>query len=256
MKYIIVLLLCLPFLGYSQGPPILSDKPIMLSEQTFIAKTLIERRYTDHASYTNIPLMLHYLPSRNSIVAVHVPMVSATNKGEEEAGGFNIGDVELMGKYQFYRRDSKGKTLRTVAKTIQTIGTGKPLDIPCVSTGNYQSYFGVVTGYETLKYGISNEIGYNIIPANNLDEFRLKLGFGLPLLKQVYPVNQINLFFEYVTNYYPIIEEYNILYSQGIQYAKGKVTIEAAVQVPLVQEVSIVAPRKYSLFFGSRYIIN
>jgi len=70
----------------------------------------------------------------------------------------------VQGKYQFYRKDYTGKTFRVVAKTLQTLPTGKELDLIGQSTHKYQGYYGVVSGYETLKYGISTEVGYNWSP--------------------------------------------------------------------------------------------
>ncbi len=80
-----------------------------------------------------------------------------------------MADIKIMGKYQFFRKDGTGKTFRMVAKTFQTLPTGKELDLMELSTGKYAGYYGIVAGYESLKYGISNEIGYNWMPDGSLD---------------------------------------------------------------------------------------
>ncbi len=236
----------------AQGPPITADKPIMLGSNSWIIKSLTEIRKTDRGTFVKAPLMIHYLPTSNSLVAVHLPLV--TYNFQDGGNGQGLGDVELLAKYQFYRKDGMGKTFRMVAKTLQTLPTGKALDIDGISTGNYHGYFGVVAGYESIKYGISNELGFNLSPSNDLDEFRYKLGFGLPLLPSVYPVKQINLYFEYQNSWYPVIDEFMLLYAQGIQYAKGRVTVEASIQFPLVQDISEVERRKFSVFLGTRYV--
>ena len=146
------------------------------------------------------------------------------------------------------------KTFRLVVKTLQTLPTGKSLNVEGISTNDYQSYFGIVAGYESIKYGISNEIGFNIRPSNDMDEFRYKLGFGLPLLKSTYPVNQINLYFEYQNSWFSAINEFMMLYAQGIQYAKGRLTIETAIQLPLIQSVSEEKERNFSIFIGTIYV--
>lgn len=239
----------------AQGPPITGDKPIMLGGNAKIIKTLTEIRTTDKGTFVFAPLMLHYLPTSNSLVSVHLPFISYNFDSANEESGSGLGDIQLLGKYQFYRKDQMGKTFRLVAKTLQTLPTGKPLNIDGISTGDYQSYQGIVAGYETIKYGISNELGFNLIPDDDRDEVRYKLGFGLPLLKSTYPVKQINLYFEYQASWYPVIDEYMVLFAQGIQYAIGQSTIEMAIQLPLAQNAIDGEKRKYSIFIGARYAI-
>ena len=238
----------------AQGPPITADKPIMLGAKSVILRTLTEVRNTEKGVFTKAPLMVHYLPTSNSLVAVHLPYVYYDFREENATDGQTLGDIEIMGKYQFYRNDKTGKTFRLVAKTLQTLPTGKSLNVDGISTGLYQSYIGTVAGYESIKYGISNELGYNIVPNGSIDDLRYKLGFGLPLLKPTYPVKQINLYFEYQSSWFIERGDYQLLYAQGVQYAKGRLTMEAAIQLPLAQTVSKDNERNYSLLFGTRFV--
>ena len=245
--------------SYAQGPPITADKPIMIGSKTFIAKTLTEYRRAGHGDFLYAPLMLHYVINPDLLVAVHTPLVRFQHNHETigNDSGWELGDIKLLTKYQFYRRDQRSKTFRMVIKSLQTFPTGAKLFEQDFSNGQWQSYFAWVFGYETLKYGISHELGYNIVYGSRDDEIRHKLGFGLPLLKPVYPVNQINLYFEYEQKYLPASNGYAVLYAQGLQYAKGRVTVEAAVQVPLYQndDIPFFHQRRYSLLFGSRFIL-
>ena len=238
---------------FAQGPPITADKPIMLGGQTKLLKTLSEFRLTEQGDYLSLPVMFHYLPSSNTLVGIHVPYVNYSLENDAERKSA-IGDIAILGKYQFYRKDQMGKTFRIVAKTLQTLPTGEKLGVDGISTGNYQSYQGIVAGYESIKYGVSNELGYNIVANAPDDELRYKLGFGLPLKKPTYPVNQINLYFEYQNSWFIQREEFLMLFAQGIQYAKGRLTVEASVQVPLIQTTPEELKRKYSILFGTRYI--
>ena len=250
LKFIVLGLLAAPMV-WSQGPPITADKPIMLGGNSFTTKTLMEFRNTARGDFFYAPLMLHYLPSSNSLVAVHVPYLSYNlNSGESGSG---LADLKVLGKYQFYRKDGTGKTFRMVLKTVQTLPTGEELDLMELSTGKYQGYYSLVTGYETLKYGISSEIGYNSMPDGSLDDFRIKAGFGLPLLKPQYPNKQINLYFEYTSTWITERDWYQLLYAQGIQYAGKNVTFDLAVQVPLTQDIPENRAMDYSLFIGMRY---
>lgn len=234
----------------AQGPPITVDNPIMLGSQNIILRTLSEFRHTEVGNFSRVPLMVSYLPNSNLLVGAVLPYVNY-DFGESNRGS-TLGDISVFGKYQFYRNDMTAKTLRAVIKTVQTFPTGKELGIPRMSTGLYQSYLGAVLGYETIKYGISSELGYNLVPNANLDEVIFKVGFGLPLLRPLYPVNQLNLYFEYTNYWHTEHGEYELYYASGIQYAIGQLTIEAAVEVPLVRHLRI-SPLS-SIYVGSTYV--
>ncbi|WP_010520580.1 hypothetical protein [Aquimarina agarivorans] len=235
----------------AQGPPITSDKPIMLGGKSFTVKTLTEIRTTQRGTSIYIPLMFHYLPTSNSLVSVHTPLVSYDIENLDKKTA--LADIQIQGKYQFFRKDGTGKTFRMVVKTLQTLPTGKPIDLIGLSTQKYQGYYGLVSGYETLKYGISSEIGYNLSEDKSLNEMRLKLGFGLPLLKPQYPNKQLNLYFEYTNSWLTNRDWYQLLYAQGVQYALKNITWEVAVQAPLVNDVAEGRKLKYSVFLGTRY---
>jgi hypothetical protein len=241
----------------AQGPPITGDKPIMLGGNTFVFKTLTEIRNSDEGTFVRVPFMGHYIISANSLVAVHLPYVNydfTDNSGR--GSGSTFGDINVIGKYQFFRKDGTGKTFRMVAKTLQTLPTGEELGIEGMSTGEYAGYYAVVAGYESLKLGVSNEVGYEWMPDGMFDKFVYKLGFGLPLLKPTYPVDQLNLYFEYTSESYTQLNEYQLFYAQGVQYAKKKWTWEAAIQLPLIQDLRPGSQRgnNYSVFLGTRYI--
>lgn len=255
MKNILtLLLLSLGGISYGQGPPITGDKAIMLAPGNMLVKTLTELRYTESESITYVPLMFHYLPSTNTLVGIHVPYVNGINNSQGASGSSGLGDVQLLAKYQFYRKDQMGKTFRVAAKTLQALPTGKKLGAAGISTGNYSSYLGVIAGLETLKYGVTNELGYVLSPSDDNDELRYKLGFGLPLKKSTYPVDQINLYFEYQSSWFTSTNQYLLMYSQGIQYAKDQTTLEIAIQFPLTQTISGLQKRRHSIFIGSRYV--
>jgi hypothetical protein len=254
MKYTFWLLAILMSFGnfsVAQGPPITADKPIMLGAGSFTARTLTEIRNTERGSFTYVPLMMSYLPSSNSAIGVDIPYLNYDI--DNGANGSSLADVKITGKYQFFRKDATGKTFRVVAKTVQTLPIGEELDLMDLSTGKYAGYYGIVAGYETLKYGISNEFGYNWMPDGSMDELRYKLGFGLPLLKPQYPNKQINLFFEYTNSWLLERDWYQLIYAQGIQYARKASTFELSVQVPLVSDFEAGRNLRYSLFFGGRF---
>jgi len=271
--------------SFSQGPPITVDAPIMLGGKTMVVQSLTEIRSTNKGTFVSIPFTYQYLPTSNSVISVSIPYVNYDFKegyilGEDFSHGLNItsfiasksdtlnpfvqgtnftngstlGDISITGKYQLFRKDGTGKTFRIAAKTVQTLPTGEKLNLRKMSTGYYQGYVGFVTAYESLKVGFSNELGYNWAPNSFYDEFVHKLGFGLPLLKPTYPVKQLNLFFEYNGAWMFEQGEYQLLYGEGIQYAKGKFIVEAVMQFPLIQDMPDLEKHKNSVFVGGRYV--
>jgi len=247
MKYITILILSIFLIQSSlaQGPPITGDKAIMLGEGTVIAKTLTRIIHTDKGNFVHAPLMLHYLPKSNILWAVHIPYASSPT----ESG---LGDITARMKYQIYKKDMRGKSHRIALKTVHWFPTGFESGIPDISIDKYQTLFSVISGYETLKHGIGTEFGYRYTGDGFSDFWVFNLGFGLPLLKQVYPVNQLNLYFEYDSEWFTNGEK-NIFYAQGIQYARDQVTLDLALQIPLVRNKLAFARREYTLFLGARY---
>ncbi len=246
---LVVFLVALPWVIWSQGPPISGDKPIMLGAKRKVVKTLSEIRVMeDDDVFARLPLMFHYLPTSDMLTAIHLPLLV-------NEAGMSLGDLDLMYKYQYFRKDGKAKTFRMVAKAVQTFPTGKDVDNPDIGIKAFQTYIGTVAGYETIKYGISGELGFKLVfDEEHSHVFRQKLGFGLPLLKPAYPVNQLNLYFEYQSDYFTENRGYRLLYAQGIQYAKGQWTYEVSAQFPLVQNVPDGALFKYAFLLGTRYV--
>ncbi|GAL00746.1 hypothetical protein JCM19314_1783 [Nonlabens ulvanivorans] len=81
--------------AYAQGPPITADKPIMLGGNSFTMKTLTEIRNTERGTAVYVPVMLHYLPTANSLIALHVPYV---NYDLSDTSGSGLADMKIMGE--------------------------------------------------------------------------------------------------------------------------------------------------------------
>jgi len=188
------------------------------------------------------------------LVAVHIPYTTYNFSSSEREDGSNLGDIQLLAKYQFYNKDGKGKTFRTVAKALYTFPTGEDINIMGMGLGVHQTYLGEVAGYESLQLGVSNELGYNQVFGQYFDELRYKLGFGGPLLKPTYPVKKVNLYFEYQNSWLVNRDEVLLLYAQGLQYARGRLTVEVSIQFPLYQNFPDSQRWNRSLFLGTRYI--
>lgn len=248
MKHFVLLILfkTCAIISFAQGPPITTDKAIMLGEQTIIVKTLTEFLSTEQGNYSYAPLMIHYLPTSNSLVAIHIPYTSS----DTESG---LGDIVVRAKYQIYRKDMKAKTHRVALKSVHWLPTGFDTGLEDYGVGEYQTLFSIISGYETLKHGIGAEFGYRYVGGDNPDFFKFDVGFGLPLLKPTYPVDQVNLYFEYHSELYSSGGS-NVFFSQGIQYAKNRLTLDLALQLPLKERNTEIIDRKFKLLIGTRYV--
>ena len=242
-------------ISFAQGPPILTDKPIMLGAGNSTVRTLTEIRHTNRGRFINTPFIYHYLPTPNILVGVHVNYLNYLFEFSSGLGnGRNLGDISLIGKYQFLRKDQTGKTFRMAFKTLQTLPTGKKLDIDMISMGTYQSYVGLIAGYESIKFGINQELGYALMPESTKDEIRYKVAFGLPLLKPSFPLRQLSLYFEYQASWFVERRDYLLMYAQGLQYSHGRMTFEMAYQWPLSQELAEPEIRAHSIFLSTRLV--
>jgi hypothetical protein len=240
-------------LAYAQGPPITVDNPIMLGARRVVVQNLTEVRSTNHGTLVRSSWRGNYRPTAHTLVGLDVPLVyAALPEGEPH---YRVGDIQLIGKYQFYRRDRTERTLRAAFKTVQTLPTGPPLGIEDISMGQYQAYGGAVVGYESLRYGLAGELGYRYVPQHDSDAAAARFSAGLPLLPARYPVRQLTLYGEANAQWFPITGHHLLLAGSGVQFALRRFIMEAAGQWPVVQQVAEANQRRFSLWLGFRYVI-
>ncbi len=258
LKNIIALLLLATWSTnvWGQGPPITLDKPIMLGEKKGTVRPFAKIADNEVHDFTAFVLDADYNFTNKLAVAAEVPLVFAQH-GE----GAGLGDIGLTAKYQFYRKDGMGKTIRIAAKAKNMFRTGKSLETPTLGMGHNMTYLGILAARESLRLGTQAEVGYAAMPsADHLNHWLYKLGFGLPLLKPVYPVNQINLYFEFEGVNLPRhngANQYGYYYAQGLQYAKGRFTFDLSVQFPISQQFhgTPTFERKLWTLVGARMIV-
>jgi len=237
----------------AQGPPIRTDKPIMLGEKKGTIRSMYHYFRNDQTHYHIVPLMIDYNLKNNFELGLEMPFAAISSETRSE--GFRSGDLMLKAKYQFVRKDQMGKTFRMAAKAISMLPTGRDSEAPIVGMGTYQTTLGLLAGMESLKYGVVGEVAYNYMSDLHPDAWDAKLAFGLPLLKQTYPVKQITLYFEYEGKWLPSVDGYALFYAQGIQYAFKSYALELTVQLPLIQELPGFFRRDISLMVGGRFVI-
>lgn len=252
--YLCVISVCfLALTVCAQGPPIITDKPIMIGEKRVVLKTLTRVEVHENERSFNAPLMAHYIIKPNFLVAAHVPL-AGINHFEHNHRQTGLGDVSVQMKYQFFRWDKSRKTARAALKMQQYFPTGFDSHNYEISIGEWQTFAGLTFGYEALRYGLGANIGYHYV-ANHQDYFHYKLSVGLPLMPLVYPPKQINLYFEYDGEINMADSTHNLFLAQGIQYAIKRITFETAIKIPIIQNDTSHGIQKYTLLFGTRFII-
>ena len=239
----------------AQGPPITLDKPIMLGEKKGVLRPYFKVFNNAQRDFTAFIVEGDYNVSNAFAVGAEVPLVY------DQVDKTGLGDVSLMAKYQFYRKDGMGKTVRIAAKGKQTFATGRDAETMTLGMGHAMSYVGILAARESLALGTQFEIGYGYVPSNErLSQLNYKLGFGLPLLEPAYPVKQVNLYFESEGMNLRNFEgdaQYGYYYAQGLQYAIGRFTYDLSVQFPLAQQLqgSPGMERRTSALLGFRVIL-
>lgn len=256
-KFTALLLLATWAMGiWAQGPPITLDKPIMLGEKKGTLRPFFKIADNAEHDFKAFVLDADYNFSNKFAVAAEVPLVFAAHSKTT-----GLGDVGLTAKYQFYRKDGMGKTVRIAAKAKNMFSTGKRLETPTLGMGHNMTYLGILAARESLKLGMQAEFGYVSIPsARHLNHWLHKLGFGLPLLKPTYPVNQISLYFEFEgmnLSKHNGLSQFGYYYAQGLQYARGRYTFDLSVQFPISQQFhgTPTFERRLWTLVGARVII-
>lgn len=175
-----------------------------------------------------------------------------------------IGDLKLFGRYTLFQKDMRRKTFRIGAfagfeaptgKSSETDSLGK-LPVPLQSgSGSWDEFGGIVATYQTLPFQIDGQLSYRHNgPANDFqagDEFRADLSLQYRLLPRVmtsdtssffYGVLEIGLINQ-AENRLSGTKDLNsggtsIFITPGLQYVTRKWVLEAAVQLPLKQNLN------------------
>lgn len=175
-----------------------------------------------------------------------------------------IGDLTIFGRYTLFQRDGVGRTLRLGAIAGIKAPTGNDdevdslgrLPIPLQSgTGSWDSFIGIVASSETLQGGFHSQLTYQAKTAANNFEAGDVSRLDLSWQRRVWPSSLRPNTSAFV---YGVLEA-NIIHSQksrvtgqvndnsggttvfitpGIQYASKKLILEAAVQIPVYQELN------------------
>jgi len=249
---IIILLFCQE--ANAQGPPIFTETPIMLGLEGRGIRTFGKYISKKNVKVYMQPIAIPFNITPKWQVGGAVPLVNKVPNGLDSR--FGLGDVKLFTKYQLHKKDGKGKTFRTLIKLTESFPTGNTSKIPSIGSGAYQTTFGLVSGYITLKYGIYGEIAYDFTSNGLPDNLIYNVAFGYPLLPQKYPPKQINLFLEFNGNLITDNGSNSLFISPGVQYIAGKrLLLETGIQLPLIEDVPDAQKTNFMYTLGTRILI-
>ena len=241
-------------IGFTQGPPIHTDTPIMLGLDGGGLRTFGKYISKENVTAYVQPFAMPYNLSATFQIGGIVPFTSKAPKGMERNSG--IGDVAFFAKHLLWKKDSPGKTFRLLASFKETFPTGNTNDLPALGSDAFQTNIGIVGGYVTTKIGIYSEIGYNITGNNLPDNLIYNVAVGVPLLPQQYPPQQLNLFLEFTGSLDTDNKRNNLFIAPGVQMIVGRrVLFESGVQLPIIQDVPQGAETNFIFLFGTRILI-
>ncbi len=240
--------------GYTQGPPIFTDSPILLGLEGRGVRTFSKYIVKENAQIYIHPIIVPLNITAKLVLGGIVPFVKKNPDNLESQSGF--GDVSIFAKYVVVQKDKTAKTFRVALKALGTFPTGKTNTEPPISLNAYQSYVGIVTGYITTKYGLYGELGYKVVSKGLPNNLVYNIAIGYPLLPVTYPAKQINLNMGLNGNSSIENDQTTILASPGVQYIAGRrFLVEGGVQFPLIQNLPKENRIKVIYTFGIRVLI-
>ena len=277
MKYVssFFVLLCLtifsPSTAHSQGPPIITDTPILLGLEgrAIMGRSMIVRSTTLYRDGERIddpmqqevtaamfPIGVPYNVTRNLLVSVMVPVMSVRGKSVEGSQtSTGLGDISVTAKYLFLQHDRLQETFRIAAKTAVKFLSGDEERQPALGTGTYDVSAGMVAGWIGRRTGVYGDVLYSFngsaggIDHGNSLQYNVAIGFrGIPDVYDRYPMSQLNMYLEFNGEYsrpYTLNGEHipdtggNVVYiSPGVQYIPGRqFLVEGFLQIPAIQSL-------------------
>ncbi len=200
--------------------------------------------------------MLPYLDKELRFPAPGARSVSRSSRG--------FGDTSVFLRYTLNQNDQRGSTFRLAAFGGVKIPTGSdteqdargPLPVPLQSgSGSWDSFGGLVTTWQTLKFQLDVQLSYAFKTQarqfNAGDEARLDGSFqyrlfphelltGIPAY--IYGVLESNLVYRNKNTFLgranPDSGGVTLFLAPGIQYVTRRYILEAAVQIPVVQDLN------------------
>lgn len=280
---------CLMLLSISQpakaqGPPILTDTPIMLGLEgrammfRTIHRANLHLRDSDgrisdpqgrQIRASMLPLALPYNITPRFQVSAMLPLSQMTmDMAGNRNTSFGIGDLTLQAKQLLFQRDGLQRTFRVTGKLAAQLPSGNENADPPLGAGSYDAIAGVTAGWLQDRAGIYGDVSwaffrsdFNGYRPGNIVDYNAAFGWRLlPAVYDTYPMKQVNLYLELDGIYSgknrlddQIIENtgaHRLFVAPGIQFIPSRTfLVELSVQLPVYQQVKGIQP-------GTDYIVS
>ena len=247
-KIIILIIILFTAKIFSQGPPIITDTPILLGLSGGGVRTFAKAVQSDVGnSFVQMLIVPYNFTSKFQVGFVQNYTFQSLNIGERNSG---LGNTSVFAKLQIFKSDGKAKTFRSIIKVVQRFPTGEM----SIGDNSYGTTLQCNIGYITTEYGLYGTLGYTLNSSNVLDNFNYNLAFGYPLLPQKYPVMQLNVFLEANAKVNFDSNQHLLFISPGIQLIPfNRFLIETSLQIPIVQN-NFSKKVNYNYLLGIRYL--
>ena len=231
---------------YAQGPPILTDSPILLGLDGGGVRTFVNYSKFKDGTMIIQPIAIPYNIFSKLQVGIIQPVILSMNFNN--INKFGLGNLSFFTKLQVLQYNKKNETFRGLIKLVQSFKTGKISVSPSYS----ESQIHFVTGYISTRIGIYATIGYSYV-SNDLSDYLIyNFSMGFPLLPQVYPPFQLNFFIELQGRQTTEINKNLITVSPGIQLIVSNTFLfESNFQIPTVNSYN---QFEYAGLLGIRYL--
>lgn len=262
-----------PLLGapitFNTALPVAKNEGIVRLQTKYIRSTGDSTTSDRELSVLAVPLVLVYgVTSKITLFGI-IPYLDkelrlTTPKGRVSRGDRGAGDTTFITRYTLYQRDSPGQTIRLAPFAAIKAPTGddneadglgrlpQPLQL---GSGSWDYTVGSILTWQTLKWQIDGSASYRFnTRANGFrfgDEARLdisyqyrlfprRLGSGLPAF--IYAVLESNLSWKDRNKAGPS-DDMNSggltwFLSPGLQYVTRRMVLEAAIQLPILQDLN------------------
>ncbi len=254
---------------FNTALPVASHEGIVRLQTKYIRSTGDSTTKDRELSVLAVPLVLVYGVTAKFTLFGIIPYLDKelklnTPKGRVSRGDTGAGDATFIGRYTLWQRDTRGQTIRLapfaaikapVGNDNEKDGLGRLAQPLQLGSGSWDYTLGTILTWQTLNWQVDSSASYRFNTRANAfrfgDEARLdisyqyrllprRLGSGLPAF--VYAVLESNFSWKDKNKAGPV-DDMNSggttwFLSPGIQYVTRRMVLEAAVQLPIVQDLN------------------
>ncbi len=254
-------MLCVLISGASWAAPIATNTALPLSaDEIIVREQLVMTRSSDHIAGTRREVdrfefrtVLGYgLTSKLALFGV-LPLVDVNREfGGDSAAEFGLGDAALFARYEVYRSDQPGRTLRVAPYAGVRLPTGRDGK---TGDGSVDVFGGVIATLASTQWVLDTQLRYDLNREADGFERGDSAGFDTSFQYRISPgrVTQDTKAFvfgvlELSGNYYernrfgdvtdPNSGGFQLYLTPGLQYATRRWIADFGVKVPIVNDLN------------------